>query len=628
MIARPVSGPRSLGTLMVGAIGVVYGDIGTSPLYALKQCFAGPHELAVDPTHIFGVISLIFWSVMIMVSFKYVAIVMRADNKGEGGSLALLALVTRLTQGSAGMSLAVVVLGIFAAALFYGDSMITPAISVMSAVEGLELAAPALHPLVVPVTVAILIFLFLIQRRGTALVGALFGPIMCVWFAVLAALGVWHIASRPEILLALDPRHAVGFFVTDGWVAFLALGSVVLAVTGAEALYADMGHFGRRPIRISWFALILPALMLNYMGQGALLLNDPTAIKNPFFNLVPDWGLMPMVVLATMATVIASQAVISGAFSVTRQAIQLGYLPRMAIVHTSSTEQGQIYIPFINWMLMVMVTALVIGFGSSENLAAAYGVAVTGTMLIDTLLVAIVIFVMWRWNRVLAATLVLAMFVVDFAFFAANATKIAHGGWFPLAIGLVIFVLLTTWKRGRGLLAASLRKDAMPIDLFLRTSSSSRIHKVPGTAVFMTGTTEVVPPALLHNLKHNKVLHERNALLTVIIEDVPFVAETRRLEIVPLADGFVRVILRFGFMDEPNVPGALLREGPAKGFQIDIMTTSFFLGRETIVPSEKPGMARWREIIFAWMSRNATSAMDFFGIPTNRVIELGTQVEI
>jgi KUP system potassium uptake protein len=612
---------------MVGAIGVVYGDIGTSPLYALKQCFAGAHPIPVDAHHVYSVLSLIFWSVMLVVSFKYVTIVMRADNKGEGGSLALLALVGRITHDSR-LSFLVVVLGIFAAALFYGDSIITPAISVLSAVEGLEVAAPGLEALIVPVTVVILVLLFLIQRTGSAMVGALFGPVMCLWFAVLAVTGVYNLVDRPEVLFALDPSYAIGFFVRDGWQAFLTLGSVVLALTGAEALYADMGHFGRRPIRISWFALILPALLLNYFGQGALLLQNPEAIENPFYRLVPEWALVPMVGLATAATVIASQAVISGAFSVTRQAIQLGFLPRMSIVHTSSQAMGQIYIPFINWMLLVLVIALVIGFGSSERLAAAYGVAVTGTMMIDTLLVSVVIFLLWRWNVFAGAALAVGLFVVDFAFFAANATKIPHGGWFPLAIGLVIFVLLTTWKRGRGLLAASLRKDAMPVDLFLRTSSSSRIHRVPGTAIFMTGTTEVVPPALLHNLKHNKVLHERNALLTVLIEDVPFIAEERRLEITPLASGFYRAILRFGFMDEPDVPTALGRNGPAKGFAIDIMTTSFFLGRETIVPSEAPGMAPWREQVFAWMSRNATSAMDFFGIPTNRVIELGTQVEI
>ena len=628
MITRPNGhGSRPLASLMVGAIGIVYGDIGTSPLYALKQCFAGTHPLAVDQPHVYSVLSLIFWSVMLVVSFKYVAIVMRADNKGEGGSLALLALVGRITHDSR-LSLAIVVLGIFAAALFYGDSIITPAISVLGAVEGLKVAAPGLEELIVPVTVAILIGLFVIQKSGSARVGALFGPVMCLWFAVLAVTGVINLFRHPEVLLAVDPRHAVGFFMTDGWQAFLTLGSVVLALTGAEALYADMGHFGRRPIRISWFAFILPALLLNYFGQGALLLDDPSAIENPFYRLVPEWGLLPMLFLATAAAVIASQAVISGAFSVTRQAIQLGFLPRMAIVHTSSEEQGQIYIPFINWMLLALVIALVVGFGSSERLAAAYGVAVTGTMMIDTLLVSVVLFTAWRWNPLAAGALSLGLLVVDFAFFSANATKIPHGGWFPLAMGLVIFVLLMTWKRGRALLAASLRKDAMPIDLFLRSSSSSRIHRVPGTAIFMTGTTEVVPPALLHNLKHNKVLHERNALLTVLIEDVPFVAEERRLEIVPLAEGFFRAILRYGFMDQPNVPAALARNGPAKGFVVDIMTTSFFLGRETIVPSETPGMAFWREQVFAWMSRNATSAMDFFGIPTNRVIELGTQVEI
>jgi KUP system potassium uptake protein len=624
-IESPEDAPKSLPRLMVGAIGVVFGDIGTSPLYALKECFAGPHPLALDTHHVMGVLSLIFWSVMLVVSIKYVTFIMRADNKGEGGSLALLALVTHITQGTR-LAGVVAVLGIFAAALFYGDSMITPAISVLSAVEGLEIATPALKDYVVPVTLVVLAALFLIQSKGTALIGALFGPVMCLWFGVLAILGILHIAGRPEVLMALDPRHAIGFFMQDQWRAFLALGSVVLALTGAEALYADMGHFGRRPIRIGWFALILPALLLNYFGQGALLIEQPDAIENPFYRLTPEWGLLPMVGLATLATVIASQAVISGAFSVTRQAIQLGYLPRMTIVHTSHKEIGQIYIPFINWMLLSFVAALVVGFGSSSNLAAAYGVAVTGTMLIDTLLIAAVMFLLWKWNPWLAGALVAVFLAVDLAFFLANATKILHGGWFPLVIGLLVFLLLTTWKRGRMLLFERFRKDAMPVELFLK-SISARIHRVPGTAVFMTGTSDGIPHALLHNLKHNKVLHERNLLLTVLIEETPFVPSFRRLEVKKLDHEFYRVTIRYGFMEEPDVPGALLM-GEHHGIAIDLMDISFFLGRETIIPSMHPGMALWREFLFAWMSRNASSAMDFFRLPTNRVVELGSQVEI
>ncbi len=620
--------PRSRAALVLGSIGVVYGDIGTSPLYAVKQCFVGVSTLSVDRPHVLAVLSLIFWTITIVVSFKYISVVMRADNRGEGGSLALLALISRAVPSGSRPAVLIAVAGIFAAALFYGDSVITPSISVLSAVEGLEVAAPALSHLVVPVTVAILIGLFVIQRRGTGAVGALFGPIMCLWFAALAVTGVANLARAPEVLWALDPRWALDFIRGNGWQSVYTLGSVVLAVTGAEALYTDMGHFGRGPIRLSWFAVVLPALVLNYFGQGALLLVSPAAVENPFYHLVPEWGVLPFIVLATVATIIASQAVISGAFSMTHQAIQLGLLPRMAIVHTSAHEIGQIYIPFVNWVLLALVGGLVVGFGSSSGLAAAYGVAVTGTMTIDSLLISVVMFVIWRWHRTAAVALALFLVTVDLSLFLANATKIPHGGWFPLAVGLIVFVLLTTWKRGRALLAETLRRDSMPIDLFLQTMYSSRIHRVPGTAIFMTGTIGVVPQALLHNLKHNMVLHERNALLTVRVENEPCVPAERRLEVEKLADGLYRAILRYGFMDQTNVPRSLLRHGPAKGFAIDIMKTSFFFSRETIIASKKPGMARWREHIFAWMSRSATSAMVFFGIPTNRVIELGAQIEI
>jgi KUP system potassium uptake protein len=619
---------RSGAALILGSIGVVYGDIGTSPLYAIKQCFAGVSTLSVDRPHVLAVLSLIFWAVTIVVSFKYITVVMRADNRGEGGSLALLALISRAVPGGSRPAMLMAVAGIFAAALFYGDSVITPSISVLSAVEGLEVAAPGLQHLVVPATVVILVCLFLIQRRGTGAVGALFGPIMCLWFAVLAVTGLVNLVAQPGVLLALDPRWALGFVLTNGWQAVFTLGSVVLAVTGAEALYTDMGHFGRGPIRRSWFAVVLPALTLNYFGQGALLLTSPAALNNPFYHLVPAWGVVPLIGLATLATIIASQAVISGAFSMTQQAIQLGLLPRMAIVHTSAHEIGQIYIPFVNWVLLALVGGLVIGFGSSEGLAAAYGVAVTGTMTIDSLLISVVIFVIWRWHRLAAVALALFLVSFDLSLFLANATKIPHGGWFPLAVGLVVFVLLTTWKRGRALLAETLRRDSMPLELFLESMYSSRLHRVPGTAIFMTGSTDMVPQALLHNLKHNMVLHERNALLTVKIETEPYVPDDRRLEVEKLADGLYRAILRYGFMDQIDVPAALARFGPAWDFPIEIMRTSFFFSRETIIASRKPGMAPWREHIFAWMSRSATSAMVFFGIPTNRVIELGAQIEI
>lgn len=617
---------HALGKLILGAIGVAYGDIGTSPLYAIREVFGGPHPLAPDKPHVLGILSLIFWSVTIVVSLKYIVLMLRADNRGEGGSLALLALVSRATHGTK-LAFWVLVLGVFAAALFYGDSMITPAISVLSAVEGLQVAAPGLSPFIVPLTLVILAGLFLIQRYGTTILGALFGPVTCLWFAALAVTGLLGIAERPEVLFAIDPRHAVNFFLLDGWTAFLALGSVMLALTGAEALYADLGHFGKRAIRIAWFALVLPALLLNYFGQGALLLDDASAVDNPFYRLVPTAAQLPMLVLATLATVIASQAVISGAFSMTRQAIQLGLLPRMRIIHTSPEEIGQIYLPFVNWGLCVFVMALVFGFRSSSNLASAYGIAVSGTMIISTLLVGIVMFLIWRWRPWLAALVLLGLFIVDVAFFAANLTKVAHGGWFPLAIGCAAFVLLTTWKRGRDLVAARQRADAMPVKLFLRSIASKPIYRVPGTAVFMTGARDGVPHALLHNLKHNKVLHDTVVILTVSTREIPHVPDAERLELTALGSNFYRLILHYGFMDDPDVPRALLL---ARDHGLNVVATevSYFLGRETLVPSVTPGMAPWREHLFAWMSRNAATAMEFFRLPTNRVVELGTQIEI
>jgi KUP system potassium uptake protein len=504
--------------------------------------------------------------------------------------------------------------------------MITPAISVLSAVEGLQVVAPALDDYVVPLTLVILIVLFAFQKHGTARVGAAFGPVMLLWFVTLTVLGVIHIMQYPRVLLALNPYYAVQFFFLDRWIAFLALGSVVLVVTGSEALYADMGHFGRFPIRIAWFVLVLPALLINYFGQGALIIREPTAIDNPLFRMVPEWGGLPMLVLATAATIIASQAVITGAFSVTRQAIQLGYLPRMQIIHTSAAEMGQIYLPFVNWMLAFFVALLVVGFKSSTHLAAAYGIAVTGTMIIDGLLLAIVAALLWKWKPIVVLLVVGLFLFVDLSFFTANLTKIAHGGWFPLAVGLFVFLVLTTWKRGRALLLERVNKDALELDTFLN-AVSDRVPRVPGTAIFMTGTASGTPGALLHNLKHNKVLHEQVVVLTVRFEEIPYVPEEQRFELTTLPKNFYRLRLSYGFMEEANIPDAL-RRAEQKGLHCDPMQSSYFLSRETVIPSSKPGMAMWREHVFAWMSRSATSAMDFFNIPPNRVVELGTQVEI
>ncbi len=616
--------------LIFGAIGVVFGDIGTSPLYAVKETFTGPHPLALDRLHVFGVVSLVFWAVMIIVSIKYVVFIMRADNRGEGGSLALLALISRIAQGRPMLSAVVAALGIFAAALFYGDSMITPAISILSAVEGLQVAAPELGRWVLPITLGILFVLFAVQRYGSAAVGVMFGPVMTLWFLTLGTLGTINIGLHPQILQALSPHYAVMFLLNDGWLGFLALGSVVLAVTGAEALYTDMGHFGRNPIRIGWFGLVLPALVLNYLGQGALILSTPGALENPFFHLAPEWARMPLVAVATCATVIASQAVISGAFSVTRQAIQLGYLPRMTIVHTSKSEIGQIYIPLLNWVLMACVIALVLGFQTSSNLASAYGVAVTGTMVIDACLIGLVMVLVWGWGRGRVFLLLGVFFTIDLAFFLANSTKIPHGGWFPLAVGLLVFLLLTTWKRGREVLMARLNKETVPVDVFVAsTLASERIARVPGTAIFLTGTRQGIPLALQHNLKHNKVIHDRVVILTVSMEEVPFISERRRVESEELAPGIRRVILRFGFMQDTNIPKTLAHaRSDELGFFYEPTSISYFLSRETIIPSDRPGMILWREHLFAWMARSATGAMDFFHLPPDRVVELGSQVTI
>ena len=616
----------SLVATAVAAVGVVYGDIGTSPLYTLKEVFNGPHAVAVTPTNVYGILSLVFWALVLVVSAKYVIFITRADNRGEGGIMALTSLALRvLPAGRRAWVLST--LGVFGAALFYGDGMITPAISVLSAVEGLEVATPALRHWVVPISLVVLIGLFLMQQRGTGSVGAIFGPVMLCWFAVLAGLGVNGILLHPEILGALNPLWAVRFFVEQPLLGWLGLGAVVLAITGGEALYADMGHFGRRPIKYAWFSVVFPALYLNYLGQGALILDHPDNVRNPFYLLVPEPLLYPMVAMATLATIIASQAVISGAFSLTRQAIQLGYAPRMQTVHTSEREIGQIYVPGINWMLLGAVIALVVGFHSSSALASAYGIAVTLTMMIDTVLAGVVVLYLWKWGRARTFLFLLVFLTVDVAFFSATTVKILAGGWFPLLVGAAIFILLTTWKRGRELLNDRIRADTMPLDGFIQSLFHNPPPRVEGTAVFMTTWLEGVPRALLHNLIHNKVLHERVVLLTVETADVPYVPENQRITLDELDYGFYRLKVKYGFKDDPDIPAALA-SCAEQGMRFEMMATSFFLGRETLVSRIGSGMPSWREKLFILMFRNAGSAADYFRIPPNRVVELGTQVEL
>ena len=626
-IERPHHRPgEALPKLMLGAIGVVYGDIGTSPLYTMKESFLGPHPLAVDPLHIFGVLSLIFWSLMLVVTIKYVFVAMRADNHGEGGSFALLSLIARNFGPKTAWASTLVTLGVLATCLFYGDAMITPAISVLSAVEGLTIVHPGLQPVVVPIAIGILVALFLVQARGTAKMGNLFGPVMLLYFAVLATLGLSNILRHPDIVGIVNPEWAVRFFLADPKLAFLALGSVFLCVTGAEALYADMGHFGRRAINFSWLILVYPCLILNYMGQGALLLSTPAAAENPFYLMAPDWARFPLVGIATAATIIASQAVISGAFSVTHQAVQLGFLPRLKTEHTSEKAAGQIYIPAVNWGLLLMVIALVLGFRESGRLASAYGIAVTGTMLITTLMLAVLVFQVWRWNKLLATLTIGTFLLVDGSFFASNITKIPDGGWFPLLVAAVTFTILTTWATGRRLLRERLEEVSLPLPVFIKSAVASA-HRIKGTSVFLSASPDSIPSALLHNLKHNQVLHDRVLILTVRIEAVPHVDRAHRSECEDMGKGFFRVILHYGFMDDPDIPRGLgSLEGCGGAFHP--MSTSFFLGRQKVIPSKRPGMAEWREKLFAWMMQSSESAMDFFKLPTNRVIELGTQVEI
>ena len=613
--------------LVVGAIGVVFGDIGTSPLYTLRTAFTGTHGLPLSQENVLGQLSVIFWALVVVVTLKYITLIMRADNNGEGGILALTALVARGLEGAPRRRWWLVGFGIFGAAMFYGDGMITPAISVLGAVEGLGVIAPSLHAYIVPASVVIMVALFAIQKRGTATIGAGFGPVMCLWFVTIGVLGVLEIVSRPAVLAALNPAYGVTFIVDSPFFAFLAFGAVVLAVTGTEALYADMGHFGKSPIRRAWLYFVMPALVLNYFGQGALILNDPTAIKNPFYLLAPDWALVPLLLLATAAAIIASQAVISGAFSLTRAAIQMGYCPRLTIEHTSERAIGQIYVPFINWSLLAAVIALVVGFRNSDNLAGAYGIAVTLAMMIDSILIFVVMRRLWNWPTWISIAIATPLLLIDLTFLSSNALKIPDGGWFPIMIGIIVFTLLTTWKRGRIVLMERLAEDAMPLDLFVQSIEASPPTRVQGTAVFLTASQNRVPHALLHNLKHNKVLHDRVVFLTVVTRDVPFVNDTERYDIKLLGCDFFTMTADYGFKEDPDIP-ALLEECGRRGFAFDMMETSFFVSRETLIATVAPGMALWREKLFVSMSKNAVKASEFFQIPTNRVVELGTQVEL
>ncbi len=622
---------RALALLALGALGVVYGDIGTSPLYSLKECFNGPHGVTPTPENVYGILSLVFWALTFVVTFKYLTYVMRADNRGEGGILALMALVGQRETTKRGRR-TLLVLGLFGAALLYGDGVITPAISVLGAVEGLAIAAPAVAHWVAPTSVLILVALFYFQKRGTATVGAVFGPVMLVWFLSIAIIGVRGILLRPGILRALSPLHAIRFFARDHIHGFLVLGAVVLVITGGEALYADMGHFGRRPIRLAWLLVAMPALLLNYFGQGANLLIDPTAARNPFYLVVPEWALYPMIGIATAAAIVASQALISGAFSLTNQAVQLGYSPRVTIRHTSSTEFGQIYIPEVNAVLGVACVALVLGFRSSSALAAAYGIAVTGTMAITTLLFHRVMRDRWHWARYHAWPLTTVFLAADLAFFLANVIKIEEGGWFPVAAAAAVFTLMSTWKRGREALGVQLRDASLPLDLFMADLARKNPVRVKGTAIFMTSNVGGVPPVLLHHLKHNKVLHERVVLVSILTEDVPSVPDAGRAATRELGTGFYQVVARYGFMEIPNVP-ALLSSLPPEaipGPKIDLasMETTYYLGRETLLPTGPSRMASWRKKLFIVMARNARTASAFFGLPPNRVVEMGAQIQL
>ncbi|MFZ2491511.1 MAG: potassium transporter Kup [Thermoanaerobaculia bacterium] len=623
------SGRRYQLTLSLGALGVVYGDIGTSPLYALKECFMPHHgyQIAVTPDNVLGVLSLIAWSLVLVISVKYLVFVLRADNRGEGGILALMSLVKPREAGRRGVRRTMLIsLGLFGSALLYGDGMITPAITMLSAFEGVGVATPVIEHWVIPLTVVALIALFSVQKFGTARVGTLFGPLMLIWFAVLAALGIWNLARAPEVLLAANPMWAASFLFAHPLAGYLVLGAVFLAVTGGEALYADMGHFGPRPIRFAWFTVVFPALLLNYFGQGALLLHDPSAARDPFFLTAPQWAVWPLVVLATLAAAVASQAVISGAYSLTRQAAQLAYLPRIRVRHTSAHQMGQIYIPSVNWILMVCAIGLVIGFGASTALAGAYGVAVTATMGITTMLFAVVARERWGWSRGAVLAFAIPFLVIDLAFFGANVIKIADGGWFPIVVGLVVFAMMTTWFKGRRILVEQLEKSAMSTEDFIAQLATKKIGRVRGTAVFMTRHQEGIPTALLHNIKHNKVVHDRVVLLSVNAEEIPHLDDAERIEWAELGEGVWRLTAHFGFMEDPDLPELLAKvKGPVS---FNSMATSYFLGRQTLIPTRHSGMALWREHLFTWMSRNAAGASTFFNLPPNQVIELGAQVRL
>jgi KUP system potassium uptake protein len=621
--------PRRLALVTLTAIGVVYGDIGTSPLYALKEAFDPKHGLSVTPENVLGILSLVLWSLILVVVVKYLTFIVRADNDGEGGILALLALLTERNHTGAGRRFVVLAAGLFGAALLYGDGVITPAISVLGAIEGLEVAAPTLHPLILPLTIAILVGLFLVQKHGTARIGNLFGPVMLVWFFSIAAAGLAEILRSPAVLTAADPRHAVSFFAANGWLGFLALGAVVLVITGVEAMYADLGHFGRGPIRLGWYAIVFPALLLNYFGQGALLLSEPDSAVNPFFELVPTWSRYPMVVLATLATIIASQALISAAFSLTRQAVQLGYFPRVTIVHTSASTEGQIYIPQINAALMVGCIALVLGFRETTNLAAAYGMAVVGTMTITTILFYFVMRRVWKWSILPSAALVGLFLAVDLSFLGANSVKFFHGGWFPLVVAGIVYALMTTWRSGRARLEAAMRDRTLPMDLLLADVARGRVPRVPGTAVIMTRESKGAPPVLLHHLKHNKVLHEKVLLLSIVSRNVPHVEREGRVRLEELGHGFYRAIAWYGFMETPDIPD-LLKQcfGLEPMLVFPPLDTTYILARDTILVTNRSGMARWRKHLFAFLARNNARATAFFNIPPNRVLELGAQVEL
>ena len=620
------SSKSSLAALTLGAIGVVYGDIGTSVLYAVKEVFGSGH-VPFTPDNIYGILSIFFWTLTVIVSLKYVVLVLRADNNGEGGLIAMLALASQAVKDKPRLRKVLLAVGIFGTSLFYGDGVITPAISVLSAVEGLEVVSPHFKQYVIPLTLVVLFCLFAVQKRGTSGIGKFFGPVTLIWFLTIAVLGVSHIVTHPEILWAMSPHHAVGFMWAHPGISFIILGAVVLCVTGAEALYADLGHFGKRPIRLAWFGVAMPALTLNYFGQGALLLAEPEAVKNPFFMMAPDWALVPLVVMATLATVIASQALITGAFSVTKQVIQLGYLPRLNILHTSVRDTGQIYIPLVNWGLFVAIVLAVVMFRSSSNLAAAYGIAVTLDMLITTILTFFVIRFGWGYPLALCVAATGFFFVVDLAFFASNLLKLFQGGWFPLMIGGGVFMLMMTWKQGRSLLNDKLRADAIDLKDFLESVFLSPPTRVDGTAVFLTAEPGAVPNALLHNLKHNKVLHRQNLFVTVRNHEVPWTGRDKRLQVEPLGHDCWQVVVQYGFKDDPDIPSAL-RQLRVQGCDVEPMTTSYFLSRDTIIPTIGSGMAPWREKLFAQMHHNASGAADFLHLPSNAVVELGSKIEI